>query len=230
MSDNSNSFRRHDDNSATHMNKKIKVNNIYDETKDDDHYDDNKETIVSNILHNEQDHDEISVLTNISEPEKLQTLASNSVRKNNAFGVLLSTLFSTQNCNYRKKQLPTPIHNVSSLKVHPYLPREINYSTSAIQPNNNTEYIINSMYSIADFLNTRNVLGFESALKDICLNDCVLVTPALSKPIMGSQYVVEAFKSLLRCSTKFNFLLHSHEIKNVNGYTVITFQHNTSCK
>ena len=50
---------------------------------------------------------------------------------------------------------------------------------------------------------------------------------ALTEPVVGRHYIIEMFKSLMRCSNDLNFKIEGHVESSCNGSRVITFNHYT---
>ena len=185
--------------------------------------------VVSNNLNKEDEGDNVSVISNCScsEPEELES-NSNGIRNSYVLGALLNTFFplqKAQQSDLRIKTSRVSDYMGTSLKIHPYLPADVKDTTI-----DSAKYIVDTMYSIAQFLNVSDISRMESNFRNILSENCVLITPALLKPRVGFNHVIELFASMHRSSMDFKFAPYDHTIEKVNGTTVITFHHNVECK
>ena len=197
----------------------------------------NKSDLISKVLHKNNDDDsennsEVSELT-----QNMMANQSKSVVKPNHydFGVL-STFFPSSRKSpdkfeiKAKSRLKTVIVNysTSSSKIHPYLPLE----SKSADVDDEMRYfnIVNKIYTFQDFINKRNIEGATSIINEICLEDCLLKTPALSTPKVGRDYIIELFHSIFSNSIIKNTInIYRHEKVQINGCCVLLFHHAGEC-
>lgn len=182
------------------------------------------------------DNDDISVVSDLTTIEDNRVKSTYTVPNYNVLEILYNNLFSvgdvtqtpraaTLTSNHKlklkEKRCRSKNKKISS-KVYPYHSIEPTYSNVK---NKSYENIVNSLYTIASFIDKQNPFGVEVTITDIFTEECVLQTPALSKPRVGRQHFIEMLKSVMRSSSNLSFRLSGHEKSEIGGCTVVTFQH-----
>ena len=203
--------------------KRIKLDN-HDKNKNEDNLD---QAVTSNITNKDSDGDNISVLSNDSEPGEVESESnSNGIRDNYVLGALLNTFFPLQKAHQsdlRLKASQFSDYNATSLK-NSYHHVEVKRTAVDV-----VEYVIDTMYSISNFVNVTDVRQMEACFCNILTANCILMTPALSKPRVGRNHVIELFASMLRSCTDVKCILSDDDVNKVDGVIEITFNHNTEC-
>ena len=229
--DNMNNNFADDINSSFHLNKRIRFDP--NECKENDDYLKHRDAIVSRNLHKEQEDggDNVSVITDISEPKETVKEKTTGIRENNVLVALLNTLFPVKkerNSQLRKKASNVSDYNATSVKIHPCLSLLEQQSTG----NEDVRFchIVDTVNSVASFLSHQDVLSAEAALNEIVIENCFLKTAALSKPTYGRHRLVELLRSLARSSRILNIVLKK-VIDNTQtvGTPAITLQHTSEC-
>ena len=109
----------------------------------------------------------------------------------------------------------------SSLKVLPFTNFYTNKHTGRY------DYIVQSIHQLSECCNIRDETGFERVINDICLEDCVVMTPGLVKPKIGRQYYTDMFKSFIRNSRDIRHVIKSHKRIIINGSPAIKLNNTT---
>ena len=219
-------YNSRDNDGSSHLSKKFRFDPSQDESKDNDV----KHAIISKNLHKEDD-DNVSVITDISEPKESATLTTTGIRDNNVLGTLLNTLFPVKKAKKSivriKKLSHVSDYNATSLKIHPCLtpeqkpsgPQDVSY-----------RHIVDTFHYVASFLSHQDVLGAEAALNEIFIENCLMKTAALSRPTIGRHRLIELFRSVVRSSKSLKMVL-TNVIDNTEilGTPAITIQHVSEC-
>jgi hypothetical protein len=205
-------------------NKKIKLENSNDKHTV-------KKDFVSNVSTDDQDiSDEVSVISDVSQPEhgKTQSTSMSSINYG-VLGILLNTLFTIPEPEkWKLRDKSAKIHyNTSSLKIHPNLAYEV--VTSAVD-DIRYRYIVNVVHSMTRCIDNRDFVGIKSAVEDIFCEDCTLMTAALCKPRVGRDHVKEMLFSIMRSCLRTTLGIYTYNRAIVNGCTVLTFHHRSECK
>ena len=187
-----------------HQNKKIK---LAEDSEGNDEGD-----LISKVLpSNDEDSENNSVVSELT--ANLQNQATNVNIKHR----VIDTFFPSPFAKMRAKPKLFN-HNSFSSKVYPSIP----YSQT-ILPSDEIKiaYIIKTLYELKDFINNRDLKGAENVINELCLDNCLLKTPALSTPRMGRSYITELILSIIRSTVNFSTDISSHERTFVNGSTVL---------
>jgi hypothetical protein len=129
----------------------------------------------------------------------------------------LDTLFET-NSKEKPKQLN---YNGSTVKVHPCEPIE---KLSEINEPQHL-YLLNCINMLKESVNKRDTARLESIVNEVCLENCTFKSNALTEPVVGRKYIVEAFQSLMRCSADVRIDIENLVESEINGSKVITMNH-----
>ena len=218
-----------DNNSSAHLSKRIRFDPTPNKFEDSDNNIKHEDAIASKNLYNEQedDGDNVSVITDISEPKESVKEKTTGIRENNVLGTLLNTLFpikKTVKSNVRIKKSPNVSdYNATSVKIHPSLQVE---PTLVGNDDVRFRHIVKTFHAVTSYLRHQDVLSAELALNEIVIENCFLKTAALSKPTYGRHRLIELLRSLIRSSKSLN-IVFTKVIDNTQkvGTPAITLQH-----
>ena len=119
----------------------------------------------------------------------------------------------------KRRQKPSTINNNSSLKIHPEPFAVPNFS---VHDDYKYRYIVNQFYEILRSVTNNDRNRFESIVDATFLEDCLVKTPALSKPVVGRHYFKNMLQSVLSSFVDKSLEPYTHDKIILNGSTVVT--------
>ena len=123
-------------------------------------------------------------------------------------------------CKKRKK-------TAVSFKVHPVIPKS-RLSESDIDTHWQYKHLIHSTCRLQKAINHRDIESLVSVIDELFTELCALKTVALREPKFGKIYILEMFKSMMRCSVDLKIEFSNYTEKDINGYKVLCFSHTTN--
>ena len=160
------------------------------------------------------------------------------------------TLVQTNNVKIKEKTTQH-IYNASTLKVHPchspnvhsFEPnisikldpdQQVNVFSTDIPSNvilidhARYQYFLGFLDLIAESINKKDLVGFETLIEDAFVEDCKFKNPALKNPVIGRHYILELLRSFFRVSNNLNISVCNVDEAELDGSYVLTSSYNAS--
>ena len=199
--------------------------NISTEYENQNNIDDSN---LSNIIQEAQNYDGLQTSVhsdNKSESDTASELTppKNKKRNRNVFDDIwnhFSNMQPKEKTISKEKLKFSTAHCTNSVKVHP-----CEFEIIKPPPKVNDaryQYLIECLFTVANLFNTRDVIALESIIDDICTENCLFKSYALTKPVTGRHHIMEMFKSVFRTSHDMNLQIYSIDEKEVDGSLIMS--------